>query len=120
MKRFALIAALCLVSASTIAQVDYDQPVTIHNGFISGNDFISWTSAMKQKYAMGLIDGMFLAPLMSGTDFPRSKSLGQCVENMTNKQVVAILDKYLSEHPESWHKYMHLLAWNALKEPCNF
>jgi len=81
------------------------QPVRIHNGFISGEQYLRMEDRERQSYAMGLVDGIFLAPLLGGSE-ERTWNLGTCVEGsghaMTNLQLDAILSKYLRDrnHPQ--------------------
>jgi hypothetical protein len=40
-------------------------------------------------------------------------------ENMTYVQAVAIVDKYMSQHPENWDYGMADIVWAAMHETCN-
>jgi hypothetical protein len=57
---------------------------------------------------MGAIN-WFLMALMLGTPEAQVSRVGRCLENMTDVQVAAIIDKWLREHPERWHYGLHSL-----------
>lgn len=68
---------------------------------------------------MGILDGMLLAPAFGAPDDgTKLKSLGTCIEGMTNVQVKAIIDKFLKDHPERWNNPMHTVAFTAMMEGC--
>ena len=81
-KRWILLAISIFLSTEGLCR----ESVYIHNGFISGNEFLSITNVSKGNYSMGLLDGMSLAPLFSGSDLAPVKLLGQCTEGMSSTQ----------------------------------
>ena len=44
------------------------QPVVIHNGFITGEQYLRLADSARHNYVMGLIDGIFLAPMLGGSE----------------------------------------------------
>ena len=92
--------------------------IYVQNGFVDGNDFLSFSSDGKEKYAIGFIDGLLIAPLL-GAPKRRLNWLEQCAVGMNSKQIVAILEKYLTENPAKWHQSMHGLSLSAMKASCN-
>ena len=101
--------------------VNAAQPVRIHNGFISGEEYLRMEDRERQSYVMGLVDGIFLAPLLDGSE-ERAWNLGTCVEGsghaMTNLQLDAILSKYLRDNPADWHRSAHVSMYAALLRVC--
>lgn len=93
------------------------EPVLVHNGFITGQKFLEFTEKERKVYVMGLVDGIFLAPLVGGSE-KRTSALGACAEGMTAKQLDAILSKYLRENPEVWHQSVHSSMYGALIKSC--
>ncbi len=92
--------------------------ISYKGGFINGNEYLSLSSDGKVKYAIGFIDGLLIAPLF-GAPMERLTWLEQCTAGMNSKQIVAILEKYLTDNPEKWHKPMNGLSLKALKKSCN-
>ena len=93
----------------------FAEPVEIHNGFMTGNKFMTLPRDEQEAYAMGLVDGMFLAPMF---DAPKAKTgwLGKCAEGMTNTQVAAMLRKELENNPGQWHYSAHASMYGAMLE----
>jgi len=92
---------------------------TIHNGFLKARDYLEMDSDGQRVYAMGILDGMYLAPFFGAPDDgKRLLSLSSCVEGMKASQVVAIVEKYIRDHPEHWHLSLHLEAYSGLRQAC--
>jgi hypothetical protein len=106
--------ALCGISASSSAQ---DGAVSIKNGFLTGNDFRLSTPSRQEGYAMGLIDGILLAPLFKGEKRTMAWLEG-CIEGMTSDQVTAILRQYVEARPAEWNDGMHAFAYRAMRAAC--
>lgn len=118
MNRTLTIAILCLCSlimGTVFAKGG--QSVTVHNGFVTGQEFLDGSTQMRRYYAAGLIDGMLLAPLF-GASKDDLKWVEACVVNMTDTQVAAILEKELRDHPERWHESAHVIMFAALRSRC--
>ena len=109
------VAAMFLLHASP--NVAAERGVLIHNGFGTGQDFLGFSEAGKRGYAMGVINGYIMAPML-GAPEARVSRVGRCLENMTDVQVAAIIDKWLREHPERWHYGLHFESWMAVKSMC--
>jgi len=116
MKR-TFLATVVLLFAVTPPALGQDDPVAIKSGFVDGNGYRAFSGFEKRAYAMGLIDGYFLAPLF-GAPKRRLEWLERCVVGMTDVQLVAIIDKFLQDHPERWHDGMHALVYSAMFEAC--
>ncbi len=116
MKTNFIVFFLIFLSAATLFAAD--EPVWIHNGFGTGQDYLKMNQSQKSAYAMGAINGMIIAPLFGA---PKDKIgwLESYVENMTDEQVAAILSKYLQNNPGRWHDGLHLLMYSAIKEAYN-
>jgi hypothetical protein len=87
------------------------------DGFGTGQDFLGFSDAGKRAYAMGAINGFLMAPML-GTPEAQVSRVGRCLENMTDVQVAAIIDKWLREHPERWHYGLHIESWVSVKSAC--
>lgn len=84
---------------------------------VSGQYFLKLDENDKALYTSGLVDGILIAPLFSYT-LHRRIWFEECVQNMKHEQIIAILEKYLTEHPEKWHRDMPTIAFIAFKEAC--
>jgi hypothetical protein len=98
----------------------------VRAGFYKGRDYRALSDLERRRYAAGVVDGMLLAPTF-GAPNPISEAAGsttryrwltQCVTDMTDDQVAAIISKYLDAHPEHWHQDAHLSAYRALLDAC--
>lgn len=105
---------LLLASWCATAQ---DGDIVIKSGFITGTQYRAFTEPDRRKYAIGLVDGVLLAPFFNA-DRKQMEWLERCATGMNDVQVVAIFDKYLRENPMRWHQSMNALAFAALKETC--
>lgn len=93
------------------------EPVEIHNGFLTGEEFLNMSDSEKRAFSMGTINGMLLAPFL-GAPKERMSRIESCVEGMTGLQVAAILEKYLRDNPSRWHETPHSPMWAALVDAC--
>ncbi len=108
---------LLLATAAASAVAAQERSATIHQGFYSGNAYREFDEGQRWLYVSGVIEGMLLAPLYGA---PRREMswLESCVAGMSNKQVTAIVDKFMSENPARWHEDMHTLVYSAMIGVC--
>ncbi|MGU7773754.1 hypothetical protein ACV229_26670 [Burkholderia sp. MR1-5-21] len=80
--------------------------------FVDGNEFRGFSSLGKMQYLDGVFDGL------TATHHPR---LEACLRAMkvTNSQMEAIVDHFMSEHPELWGGPMAEIAHSAFGEACS-
>lgn len=91
----------------------------IHDGFLKARDYLEMDSDGQRAYAMGVLDGMYLAPFFGAPDDGKALlSLTSCVEGMKASQVAAIVEKYIRDHPEHWHYSLHLEAHAGMRQAC--
>jgi len=92
----------------------------IHNGFVKAELFLKLDEENKRAYAMGLLDGMYMAPAFGAPENSRLlMKLSSCVEGMKASQVAAIMEKYVREHPETWDWDMKDDGYEAMIEACS-
>jgi len=106
---------LLVISLTVSVVLAADQSAWIHEGFGKGEDYIKMTEFQRRAYAIGAINGMLLAPLF-GAPKDGMEWFESYVENMTDKQVTAILAKYLEDNPGRWHDGLHVLMYSAIKD----
>jgi hypothetical protein len=93
------------------------EPVLIQNGFGTGEEYLKMSPLEQRAYAMGIVNGMLLAPLF-GAPKDRMFRFESCVTGMTDSQVAAILTKYLRDNPGRWHETPHAPMYTALMKAC--
>jgi hypothetical protein len=94
------------------------QGISIKTGFLTAEEFTQMGDQSQRDYAMGVVDGMLLAPLFGA---PRAQNDGQsigafgdCISRMSGRQVAAIISKFVRDHPERWNDSMHTVAFTAM------
>jgi hypothetical protein len=84
--------------------------VLIHGGFVKARDFLDMDQVAQKVYSMGVIDGMYMAPMFGAPDKgQRLVSFQECIKGMKASQVAAIIEKHIKNNPEHWH-------WDAKDE----
>lgn len=92
--------------------------VKVPSGFMTGDQYRKLPEEVQQFYAMGLVDGMFVAATFGAPERGAIVRLNDCMAKMKSDQLAAILSKELSDHPEVWHKPMNVTGVNALIGAC--
>lgn len=94
--------------------------VNVPRGYMSGNAYQGFSDLEKRRYVTGVVDGLLMAPIMAMRDTPRAIRLQSCEINhqITDNQLVAIVNKYMAEHPESWGDDMAGLVFRAIRAAC--
>ena len=109
----------CLLLMLTANPAASDDRALVHEGFLKAEKYLDLQPREQAVYAMGLVDGMYLAPVFDAPNEGKYlSSLQTCVKEMTNTQVAAIITKFAKEHPEKWHMGTNVLAYQALREVC--
>ena len=115
-----LIPLLTLIFLATPLYADnnvFEGPVSVQQGFLSGEDFLKFSESDKASYSMGIIDGYLAAPIF-GADEKYIIWISNCVKDKTNTQISAILVKYLQDNPGRWDKSVQFLMFEALMKGC--
>ncbi len=99
----------------------FADPVTIKEGFYTGNIYRELSEHEKHGYITGIFDGIRLSP-MFGTSTKKDSWAWYvpCMSQIlgTNAQLKAIIDKYLADHPEEWKDQMHTIFYRAIYKVC--
>jgi hypothetical protein len=112
-------ATLCilLLGTSGVQQTGNDFLRDVPGGFMNTGEYGDLQAAEQNSYAMGFVNGMMVAGIL-GADFKKVEALNRCTSGMKSKQVAAILDKYVKDHPESWHQTLAAHSFAAIVEAC--
>ena len=119
MRKKALSSVILTLVVVAIVQAKLQQSATlvINQGFFKSEEFLHMSQAQREGFAAGLVDGIYLAPLM-GAPEQNIEHFNKCVTGMSSTQVAAIIEKFLKEHPEMWHQFLNVEAYNALFATC--
>lgn len=90
---------------------------SIPGGLYVGNTYRELPDDSRRAYISGVIDGFFFAPVWGGSS-EKVFALLSCIKEMTNQQLMAIVDRYLADHPSDWHLPMHDVTFTALGDVC--
>lgn len=108
---------LLLMTTSFAQRTEKDFVRYVPGGFLNAGDFRDLPSSVKEGYVMGFSNGMMASGILEA-DVSKVKALHDCTNGMSAKQLAAILDKYLSEHPEGWHEPLAVHSFDALLGVC--
>jgi len=67
-------AVFSLLLFAILPQSGITQGVRIHNGFMKAEDFLHMSTDSRRDYAMGIVDGMLLAPAFGAPTKDRRSS----------------------------------------------
>src|SRR5580698_4823881 len=98
-------ASLCVVllGTSLAQQTGKELLRNIPGGFMNTGEYSDLPPVEQYGYAMGFVNGMMASGNL-GADISKLETLNGCTEGMQAKQLAAVLDKYVKEHPEVWHQ----------------
>jgi hypothetical protein len=114
--RLALPVLLLILTASVAAQ---EHRSLVLGGHLKSEEYLALQPEEQAAYAMGLLDGINLAPVFDASNTNKYLSSFQtCVRDMTGVQVAAIITKYVKERPEQWHFPINLIAYEAVRKVC--
>jgi hypothetical protein len=115
---FCALLAFCLSASAAQGQKGKNEPhVVTMPSFYKAGAFLEMGDADRMVYVTGLVDGFYASVLFGATD-ETVASLTSCTQGMDNKQLSAIITKYVKEHPEVWHVSLSVEAYNALNAVC--
>lgn len=119
--KFAFYALLffCLSASATQGQKGKTPPRVFVSPqyFYKAGAFLEMGEADRTVYVTGLMDGFYASALFGASD-ETAASLISCTKGMDNKQLTAIVTKYVKDHPEYWHLALSVEAYNALNDAC--
>jgi hypothetical protein len=85
--------------------------------YVKAGKFLELSEFERVVYISGLSDG-FYGSAMFGAGDETVDRLNSCTKDMDSKQVTAIVSKYVTDHPETWHLPLSVEAYNALNVAC--
>ena len=116
-KKTILILVLVLLFSILLIDYSYLQEEEKIVCWVSGNGYLKMTEENKLYYVMGSIDMLFRLTFYNNKTL--YLVLSEKTKDMTAGQIRAIFDKFLEEHPESWHMIASGLFWTAIMEIVN-
>lgn len=94
-----------------------DRTYQVGNGFLNGQALRDMSDESLSSYTMGFVDALVIGALFGMTDGCREE-ISRCTAKRSNKQLVAIVRKFLKENPERWHERANILLFGALLQRC--
>jgi hypothetical protein len=117
--RRSVFAVFALLVFSAFSQ----QGISVKSGFLTAEEFTHMNDQSQHDYAMGIVDGMLLAPLFGAprawNEGQKIAAFGDCITGMSSRQVAAIISKFVRDHPERWSESMHAVAFSAMTQACS-
>ena len=114
-----LLAFIILLTYQAVPSSAQRHTVVIHNGFLKASDYLDMDAENQRAYAMGLLDGMYMAPNFGAPDNNKLLiKVATCVEGMKSSQVAAIIEKYVRDHPDHWQWDLKDMGYNAMLQAC--
>jgi Ssp1 endopeptidase immunity protein Rap1a len=125
MKYSSKLTPLVLTALAALA-VLVVSPSSAPGGAVSGNDWRALSESHQLVYVLAVLDGWQVADVawLKAPEKPQAVQtftrLANCAaeRHMTGGQIRAIVAKYMTEHPATWHEPMAFLVWRALTDVC--
>jgi hypothetical protein len=115
------LGVLTILSASVLItdghQVKEGRTYPAPRCYVKAGKFLELSEFERVVYISGLSDG-FYGSAMFGAGDETLDRLNSCTKDMDSKQVTAIVSKYVTDHPETWHLPLSVEAFNALNAAC--
>lgn len=105
--------ALQLCAPTSVAAQNF----TVHTGFYSAEIYREQPPASRTSYVLGVYDTV-VASTMFGAPFRSGKWLNDCTAGWSGEQLLAIVDRFVAEHPERWQSPMAVVFVSALDSVC--
>lgn len=108
------------VSQGMIMKSDMKEPelTTTVSAFIRGQEYRQMSETQKGTYVMGVIDGLMFAFVVTNQK-TRRRWLEECTKGMKVDQLTAIVTRYITTNPDSWHVNANELVHDALAHLCS-
>jgi len=89
-------------------------------GYLKTGEFLDLNDAQREAFAAGFLDGIFIAPLLDAPNRGKLyEAIRTCTAEMPANQVAAIIEKFVRDNPEDWHKPLNVVAFNAILKACH-
>jgi len=106
---------LSLIVVAMLGPPAAAEDVWIQNGFGTGRDFMKMTEVERRAYAMGIVNGVTLAPLFGGTQ-EQLAWFDTYTDTMSDREVARIIFDYIADNPQFWSEQLHVLTISALRQ----
>lgn len=117
LRRRLVVAAIVCMVAVPAAYAECSSSSTVRAGFATGVDLVNLDDSALAHHLMGFVNGMLVAPFVGGSEACYEQMWG-CLHSRSNQQLVAMVRRYLSDHPEEWHSPANIIAYNAIVSSC--
>jgi hypothetical protein len=96
-------------SENSISQDGYTK-----GGWMKAEVYLKLDPAAQGMYVRGMLEGIYYVL----ENDKMSMRFGPCLDEMKLPQAVAIVEKWVKDHPERWHKTLASQAFDALQVAC--
>jgi hypothetical protein len=115
---FYALLLFCVSASAAQGQKDKNEPRVLSvQSFYKAGDFLEMGENPRMLYVSGLMDGFYASTFFGASD-EAIAALTSCTRGMDNRQLSAIVTKYVKDHPEVWHLSMSMESYNALSAAC--
>lgn len=98
--------------------VGVTQNTYVPNGHVTGARYMKLTADEQRAFVIGVIGGLLAAGPMGG-DQSKVLRLESCLLQMEATQLVAMVNKWVSENPSRWHNGLNAGIWLTMRQACN-
>lgn len=113
-----------LLVAMTVSGLAVSQERDAKVGFVAGHQYRNLTAPERTAYVAGWADGVLVSALFELPEHTEAGTrlavLSQCLTDLNNSQLEAILLKWLDDRPERWHEPVRTLLYAAMDNVCHF
>jgi hypothetical protein len=109
--------AVLLLSALAMGEHQLARTYPAPTCYVKAEKFLELPEYERLAYTTGLLDGFYSVAMFGASDETVDR-LNSCTKDMDSKQVSAIVSKYVTDHPETWHLPLSVAAYNALNNAC--
>lgn len=106
----AALVIVCVMGAGTWGQ---GSP-----GFVDGSKYLQLNEFAQNAYIAGAAD-VFCFLANANNPEKMAQLFDKCTDGKSARQIHAIVDKHLKEHPENWHYSMASTVFVAVKNTCS-
>ena len=92
-----------------------DDLVLVHNGMMTGQEYLKLDAHERAMYMRGFVNGMSVAPLLGA---PYGTWFDKCLTGRNDQQLAEIIRRFIDAHPERWHEGLNGLSYAGVTDSC--
>jgi hypothetical protein len=113
------LALLLVIAATAVVALPSRELHLIKKGYVTSSMFRDAGPSEQRAYVMGIVDGLFLAPLF-GAPERRGDQLQDCITglNLDDLQLAALVRRELEEDATLGSSPAHIVVFRAIRQTC--